>query len=82
MLRPGFVGTISLLSGLVLAVPMGVVGFEFLRLGRPVMGLAFLGLAVALVWLPEFVRHRLPRPLQGLRQRIAGRLRRTNEDDR
>ena len=71
---PGLLGTISIVAGLVLAIPMGIIGFEFLSRGEPVLGVAFLGLAVAVLFLPEFVIRRLPRPRKAIRRRI-GRLR-------
>ncbi len=66
---PGLVGTISAVAGLVLAIPMALVGVEFIAGGRVVFGLAFLGLAGALLFLPEYVRKRLPRPWHVLTRR-------------
>ena len=81
MRRPGFIGMLSLLAGLVLAVPIAIVGFEFLQQDRQLLGVVFLGLAIMLVWLPEYVRIRmLPRPWQAIKQRLAGRGR--TDDDR
>ncbi len=62
MKLPGLMGTISLATGLVLALPMGIIGVEFLAQGRVGLGLVFLGLGAALLFLPEYVWNRLPRP--------------------
>lgn len=73
MKRPGLLGTISLVSGLVLAIPMAIIGLEFLGRGQRLLGVAFLGLAVAMLFLPEFVMRRLPRPWAALTARLPWR---------
>lgn len=71
MKLPGLGQTISLLGGFVLAAPMAIVGFEFLAQGRSAMGIAFLGLALALLFLPEYVMSQLPRPRSIVRERLS-----------
>lgn len=71
MKRPGLLGTISLVGGLLLAIPMGIIGFELVARDQPVVGVVFLGLAIAMLVLPEFVMRRLPRPRDALRRRIG-----------
>ena len=70
MKRPGVLGTVSLVSGVLLAIPMAIIGFELLVRDRPVLGVAFLGLAIAMLVLPEYVLRRLPRPRAALRARL------------
>ena len=70
MKRPGLFGTMSLVGGLLLAIPMAIIGFEFLARGQPVLGGLFLGLAVAVAFLPEYVFRRLPRPRAMLKKRL------------
>lgn len=72
MQLPGLLGTLSLVSGLILAIPMAVIGVELVVRDRPFLGIAFLGLAVAMLVLPEFVLRRVIRSLSGLRQRLPG----------
>lgn len=69
MKRPGLIGTISLVASLALAVPMAIIGFEFLAQGRTVFGIGFLGLAVAMLFLPEYVARQLPRPRARVKER-------------
>ena len=71
MNRPGIVRSISILAGFVLAAPMAIIGFEFLTQGRTAFGTAFILLAVLLLFLPEFVISRLPRPRQVIRKRLG-----------
>ena len=79
MYQPGLVDMLSLFAGLVVAIPLGIVGFEFLYQGRTALGVAFLGLAIIVVWLPEYVRRRLPSPIQSIRQRVFSRFSRKEE---
>lgn len=62
MNRPGLLRTVSIVAGLVLAIPMAVIGFEFLAQDRLVLGVGFLALAVLFVYLPEYILQQLPRP--------------------
>ena len=68
----GLTRMISILAGFVLAVPMAIIGFEFLSQGRPAFGVAFLGLAFALLFLPEYLISQIPRPREVVRDRLAG----------
>lgn len=72
MRRPGLMAMASFLGELTLAIPLGIVGFEFIRQGRPLLGGLFLVLAAVAVWLPEYVLHRLPSPRAAIRQRLPG----------
>ncbi|WP_254537179.1 DUF7533 family protein [Halomarina litorea] len=51
----GILGTLGLLGTLVFAVPLGFLGVQFLVSERYLMGGVFLGLAVAMVLLQEFL---------------------------
>ena len=67
---PGLIDMIWWASGFVLGVPMAIIGFEFLARERPVFGVVFLALAVAVVFLPEYVRRQLPRPRTIINRRL------------
>lgn len=71
MRRPGVLRTLSILSGFVLAVPMAIVGFEFLTQGRTAFGVAFLVLALALLFLPEYLLSQIPGPREYIRSRLS-----------
>jgi len=55
----GLLGDVWWLSGLVLAAPLAVVGLDFLSRERPLMGAAFMAVALAALLLPEYVRWRI-----------------------
>lgn len=71
MQLPGLLTTISIVSGMVLAFPMALIGWQFLGQGRTLMGISFIGLGVALLFLPEYVIRRVPRPWAGLKRRFS-----------
>ena len=75
MKLPGIFAMAQLGAGLVLAIPVAIVGVEFLRAGSTALGGAFLIVAALLVALPEYVSRRLPRPRKMVKKRL-GRLRR------
>jgi len=54
MRAPGLVGTVQLAVVLVFALPVGLFGLQWVLDGRP-LGLAFLGLAAAMLALPHFL---------------------------
>lgn len=67
MKPPGILDMIQFGSGLVFAIPLGIVGFEFLTMGRPVFGLGFLFVASAMLFLPEYVMRRIGSPRDWIR---------------
>ncbi|WP_122090661.1 DUF7533 family protein [Halalkalicoccus subterraneus] len=67
MKLPGILSMIQLGSGLIFAVPLGVIGVEFLTSGRPVFGAGFLLVAVAMLFLPEYIVRRIGSPRDWLR---------------
>lgn len=70
MKLPGLFGLIQLGSGLVFAIPLGVIGVEFLGTGRTAFGLVFLVLAAVMVALPEYVSRRVGGPRDWVRRRL------------
>ena len=71
MQRPGLLGTISIVGGLLLAIPMAIIGIEFLAQGEQLLGFVFLGLASVVLLLPEFVIRRLPKPWTRVKERFG-----------
>ena len=75
---PGILGMASFFGGLVLAVPMAIIGFEMLARDQPLFGGAFLFLAIAVLFVPEFIIRQLPSPRQAVRDKLP-RIRRGDE---
>ena len=73
MKLPGLFGMIQLGSGLVFAIPLGIIGVEFLRMGRTGFGLAFLAIAIVMVALPEYITRRVGGPRDWVLDRLPGR---------
>ena len=65
----GIVRSLQLLTTLVIAVPVALVGVSTILDGRPLLGAVFLGMAVGLVAVSEYVYTRLT-------DRTVGRLKR------
>lgn len=70
MKMPGLFGMIQLGSGLVFAIPLGIIGVEFLRMGRLAFGVAFVVLAAVMVVLPEYVSRRVGGPRDWIARRL------------
>lgn len=69
----GILGTLGLLGTLVFAVPLGFLGVQFLVSERYLMGGVFLGLAVAMVLLQEYLT--TPQDIPGLVvEKVTGRV--------
>jgi len=52
----GILGTIGLAATLVFAIPVAILGVQFLVIdGQPVLGVAFLGIAVLMVAVEEYL---------------------------
>ncbi|MDL5361803.1 hypothetical protein [Halalkalicoccus sp. NIPERK01] len=73
MKLPGIIDMIQLGSGLIFAIPLGLVGFEFLAMGRTVFGVAFLVIAAAMLLLPEYVARQVGSPREWLLGRLPFR---------
>lgn len=62
MKLPGLLSMIQMGSGLIFALPLGLVGFEFLAMGRTAFGIGFLVIAAAMLFVPEYVVRRAGSP--------------------
>ncbi|MHC3438100.1 DUF7533 family protein [Natrialbaceae archaeon A-gly3] len=70
MRGPGLLWMIQTAAGLSMAGPMFVVGLEFLRSGRTVAGVGFLGLGVVTLYFPTFLVNRIGGPRTWIRRRL------------
>lgn len=73
MKLPGIIDMIQLGSGLIFAIPLGIIGVEFLARGRPVFGAGFLLVAAAMLLLPEYVARQVGSPRDWLLGRLPFR---------
>ena len=71
MKLPGITRMLSMLGGFVLAIPMAIIGFEFLTQGRTAFGIAFLILAIALLFLPEYIVSQIPGPRTVIKNKLS-----------
>lgn len=71
MKLPGITRMLSMVGGFVLAIPMAIIGFEFLTQGRTAFGVAFLLLALALLFLPEYLISQIPRPRTVIKRKLS-----------
>jgi hypothetical protein len=55
MKQPGIIGTIQLAATLVFALPIGLLGLQFLLDGRSLLGGGFVAVAVLMVALEEYL---------------------------
>jgi hypothetical protein len=77
----GIVDLIGLATTLVFAIPVANFGITQLLAGKPVVGVALIGVAVAMVVLPQYFldpKRVLGRLLRGM---LPARLRETSEDN-
>jgi hypothetical protein len=69
----GIIGTIQLGIAVALAVPVAMLGVQFLVEGRTPMGIAFLGIAALMVGVEEYLT--TPGDVPGMvASRVAGRV--------
>lgn len=73
MKLPGLFGLIQLGSGLVFAIPLAIIGVEFLGGGRAGLGIGFLAVAAVMVVLPEYLSRRVGGPRDWVRRRLPWR---------
>ena len=71
--QPGLFDLIQFASGLVLAIPMAIIGLERIGMGDVYFGAAFLLLSVILLFLPEYVTRRIGTPRDWIRRRLPFR---------
>lgn len=55
MSKPGIMGTIQLAATLVFALPVGLLGIQFLLDGRMLVGVGFVAVAALMVGLEEYL---------------------------
>jgi len=72
---PGLLALIQLASGLVFAIPLAIIGVEFLGGGQPLLGLGFLSLAAVMLVLPEYLTRKVGGPRDWIRRRLPSRSR-------
>lgn len=58
-MSPGLLDTVGWMVSLAFAVPLAIVGVEFLRGSQPLLGGAFLALAALMLLLPEYIQRRI-----------------------
>ena len=76
----GILDLLGLAATLVFAVPVALLGLRFLSRGEPLVGVAFLAIAVGMVAIEEYVL--TPRDLPAaLAQRVAGRVAKQPEEE-
>lgn len=73
MSLPGPFGPLSLVLSLVLAGPPAIMGVLALARGDVAIGAIFLGLAVLMVVLPEYILRRIPGPTEMIKRRLPWR---------
>ena len=71
MRGPGLLWMIQTAAGLSMAGPMFVVGLEFLRSGRTVAGVGFLGLGLVALYFPTYLINRIGGPRAWIRRRLG-----------
>lgn len=81
MFRPGLFGLVQLAGGLVLAIPLAIIGVEFLQQGRSILGIGFLAIAVAMLLLPEYIVRRIGTPRDWIRRRLRAARNTSASDD-
>ena len=76
----GLIGLVQLAATLVLAVPVALLGLQFLTRGETLAGVAFLAIAAGMVLVEEYLV--TPRDLPGLLvERVVGRVAKDPEAD-
>ncbi|MFC4550664.1 MULTISPECIES: DUF7533 family protein [Halorussus] len=80
MSKPGIIGTIQLAATLVFALPVGLLGVNKLLAGETVVGGAFLGVAVLMVALEEYLTTPTDVPAS-LAEKTVGKVAKTPDDE-
>jgi len=76
----GIIGLVQLAATLVLAVPVALLGLQFLTRGEPVAGATFLAIAAGMVLVEKYVL--TPRDVPGMvAQRLVSRVAKAPESD-
>ena len=80
MKKPGILGTLRLAATLVFALPVGLLGVQFLLDGKTLLGGGFLGIAVLMVALEEYLT--TPTDVPGaVAEKTLGKVAKTPEDE-
>ena len=80
MKKPGILGTLQLAATLVFALPVGLLGVQFLLDGKTLLGGGFLGIAVLMVALEEYLT--TPTDVPGaVAEKTLGKVAKTPEDE-
>jgi hypothetical protein len=80
MKKPGILGTLQLAATLVFALPVGLLGAQFLLDGETLLGGGFLGVAVLMVALEEYLT--TPTDVPGaVAEKTLGKVVKTPDDE-
>jgi len=80
MKKPGILDTLQLAATLVFALPVGLLGVQFLLDGKTLLGGGFLGIAVLMVALEEYLT--TPTDVPGaVAEKTLGKVAKTPEDE-
>lgn len=80
MSKPGIVGTVQLAATLVFALPVGLLGGQFLLDGRTLLGTGFVVVAALMVGLQEYLTTPTDVPT-ALAEKAVGKVAKTPDDE-
>ena len=80
MSKPGIMGTISLAATLVFALPVGLLGIQFLLDGKTLVGGGFVAVAVVMVALQEYLTTPTDVPTS-VAEKAVGKVAKTPDDE-
>ena len=80
MSKPGIIGTIQLAATLVFALPIALLGIEKLLAGDTTVGAAFVGVAVLMIVLEEYLTSPTDVP-KSVAQKTIGKVAKTPDDE-
>ena len=80
MSKPGIIGTIQLAATLVFALPIALLGIEKLFAGDTTIGAAFVGIAVLMIVLEEYLTSPADIP-SSVAQKTLGKVAKTPDDE-
>ena len=80
MSKPGIIGTLQLAATLVFALPVGLLGVQFLLDGRTLFGAGFVAIAALMVALEEYLTTPTDVPAAAA-EKVVGKMAKTPDDD-
>lgn len=80
MSKPGIVGTIQLAATLVFALPVGLLGVQFLLDGKLLLGAGFVAVAALMVGLEEYLTTPTDVPTS-VAEKAVGKVAKTPDDE-